>query len=262
MPNDFDPWAGVLSDFSERAGGLTGDNYHAYHDLSHFSRHVMGYENPEYREPSQFIERIYSTLQEENDDPILILGPRNSAKSQAATVNYPLWRLGRNPTKRFLLVFAAKEVQGYKFSQQIASVIERNGRYREVFGDLTPKNKETWSMERRTVDRREPPGGIAGASLTFAGFGSNLPSLRADEIIIDDIVTQENAYSQTLQDQIENFVFSTLLPVLEPGGRLIVLGTRWDESDLYSRLLSKWRLALPEKDPRVNLDAILETSLA
>lgn len=252
-------WDGLIEDFADLAGGGSEEIKRSRQDLAFFSEYIMGYESADYRPPSDFLGDIYETLQFSDEKRILILGPRNSAKSQATTVNYPLWRLGRNPLMRFLLVFAAKEVQGHQFSNQIASVIERNERYKEAFGDLFPRNAE-WSKDRRTVERQEPPGGLKGASITLAGFGSNLPSMRADEIIIDDIVTQENAYSPTIQDQIESFVFRTLLPILEPEGRLIVVGSRWDSRDLYARLADRWELELPEPDPRINLDAILEAS--
>ena len=260
--NESNEWDDLFGDFADRITGASSDIRRAYNELSFFASHVMGYENPDYKEPSPFIESIYERLQFSEDKELLILGPRNSAKSQAATVNYTLWALGRNPLLRFLIVFAAKDSQGRQFSEQLASVIEKNERYHQVFGELKPGSKDgAWSWDRRTVKRDEPPGGLKGASITLGGLGANLPSMRADIIIVDDLVTGENAYSFAQQNSIENFVFSTLLPILEPEGRLIVVGSRWDNNDLYARLINKWRLEVPEQDPRISLDAILEASL-
>lgn len=254
-------WGDLFDSFSELSGEEAANRTRAYNDLGFFSEYVMGYEDSAYREPSMFLKRIYRLLQFSNDSELLILGPRFSAKSQAVTVNYPLWELGRNPLMRFLLVFAAKELQGRQFSDQIASVIERNERYKEVFGDLTPKsNSVPWSWNSRTVQRQEPPGGLKGASVTIGGLGTNLPSMRADCIIVDDIVTQDNAYSTTRQDEIEAFIFSTLYPILEPEGKMIIVGSRWDDNDLYGRLVTKWNLKIPERDPRIDLDVLRDAT--
>ena len=246
-----------LDQAADNIEGLKGDDRAAYDSLEFFSEYVMGYGSGEYRKPSEFLRKIYSTLQHSVEKYLLILGPRGSAKSTAVTVNYVCWSLGRNPLLRFLLVFAAKDTQGKPFSNQIAGVIENNDRYKKIFGELAPTDAGTpWSADARTVKRPEPPGGLKDSSITIGGIGSNLPSKRADEAILDDLVTADNAYSQIKQDAIESYVFQTVFPILVPGGRRIIVGSRWDERDLYSRVATKWGLTMPQPDYEIDLDML------
>lgn len=255
-----DPLAEALDDFVQDVEGLKDDDLHAYEDLEFFSRYVMGYDNPDFKSNSTFIKQIYEHLQYTDERNNLFLGPRNSAKSTAVTINYVAWKIGHNPLIRFLLCFAAKETQGYPFSRQLAQIIESNQRYVKIFGELRPKSHTTkWSDEERTVERREPPGGMKDATISICGFGSNIPSKRAEEIIVDDIVTAENAYSPRQQDQIEAFVFQTLRPILVPGGRMIIVGSRWDMRDFYARTADKWGLEIPQPDDDISLTELIQT---
>ena len=250
-----DQFGAIMTAAAETARGLTGDDYRAYNDLAFFSDYVMGYDNTLWVAPSPLLLNIYDHLQNSNNN-MLILGPRYSAKSQG-WVNYVLWTLGRNPLHRFMLVFAAKEMQGFPFSEQIANVIAHNERYRRIFGDLMPEGNTRWTFESRTIRRKEPPGGLKDPSISIVGFGSAVPSRRADTVIVDDIVTQKNAYSPTIQDQIERFVFQSLTPIIGDG-RLIVVGSQWSPIDLYSRLIKKWGMKVPEIDYTLDLDYIVD----
>lgn len=247
----------ALDQFAEQVEGLKGDEKAAYENLEFYADYVIGYGNPDYARPSRFLKRIYNRLQYSEDTDFVVLGPRESAKSQAVSVTYTTWKIGRNPLVRFLMCFASKEVQGYPFSTQLANIIEFNERYKDIFGVLRkPGSKNKWSTDERTVDRIEPPGGLKDATISIVALGSAVPSKRADELVVDDIVTPENAYSKILQDKIESFLFTGLFPILTPRGRRIIIGTRWDLKDLYGRLEERWNLHFPPPDPTVNLDLL------
>ena len=252
--------SGMFEEFAASVEGLKGDDKAAYDNLEFYADHVLAWENPEYVPSSSFQKRIYNELQYSNERSFLILGPRGSAKSNSVTVAYTTWKIGRNPLIRFLMCFAAKEQQGYPFSRQIATIIENNERYKRIFGELhKPSSKNRWADEERTVDRKEPPSGLKDATISIVGFGSNIPSKRADEAVVDDIVTEDNAYSDTLQTKIESFVISSLFPILIPGGRRIILGSRWDARDFYARIAERWRLTFPDPDQSIDLDNVIES---
>jgi hypothetical protein len=246
QPISGNPVQDMLDKWAENVAGLQGDALAAYENLEFYSEWCMGYENPEYVGNSRFIRRIYQELQYSTEQNFLILGPRNSAKSTAITITYVSWKLGRNPLLRFLLSFAAKETQGYAFSRQLGQIIEDNQRFIEIFGRLKPERPEKWTDEEKIIKRPTPPGGLKDASITVVGFGSSVPSKRSDETICDDLVTQENAYSERIQNQLEAFVVQTLFPISIPGGRRIIVGSRWDANDLYNRMAVRWGLDLPK----------------
>lgn len=237
----------MLAGFAESVEGLKGDALKAYESLDFYSQYVMGWNNPEYSGNSKFISRIYDELQYTNDD-LLILGPRGSAKSTSVSITYTTWAMGRNPLIRILLCFASAEAQGFAFGRQIDAILSKNERYQEVFGLLKPSNPTKWTANEMIVSRREPPGGLKDPTIGIVGLNTNVPSKRADVIILDDIVSMDNAYSPVQRNKTERFVMQTLFPILVPGGRRIVVGSRWDPRDLYNVIAERWGLEIPREE--------------
>lgn len=252
-----DPLSSLADSVANAIMGLTGDDKRAYDDLNFYSDYVMGFRNPEYVEPSPLIRAIYDELQHTDDD-LLILAPRGSAKSTAVTITYVSWALGRNPLLRFLLAFAVKEKQGEAFLRQLKQIIMFNERYIQVFGNLKPPQPEKWDETEIIVRRPTPPGGLKDSSVYICGLGTAVPSKRADIIICDDIVNEENAYSDIQRAHVVRFVYKTLFPILVPGGRKLMVGTTWDPRDLYAYTADAWRLTIPDPDPELDLEKLME----
>lgn len=249
----------MLDRLADQVEGLKGDDLHAYEDLEFFSRYVIGYNNPERRPNSKFLISIYEDLQHTDED-MLILGPRDSAKSESVTVTYTTWMIGRNPLLRFLLSFASIEAQGLAFGRQFDTIFTENERYTRIFGKLKPTIPEKWSATEKIVQRVEPPGGVKDPTIAITGVGASVPSKRCDICICDDLVTQVNAYSPLLRRRVELFVLQTLFPTVVPGGRKIILGSRWDPRDLYGTMIDRWRLKVPDRVP-INLDELIVAQL-
>lgn len=62
---------------------------------------------------------------------------------------------------------------------------------------------------------------------------------RADLVVIDDpIRSREDADSETIRDKTWDWYKSDLYTRLKPGGRIVLIQTRWHEDDLAGRLLA------------------------
>lgn len=232
---------------ADHVAGLKGEDLHAYEDLEFFSRYVMAHGNPEFQGNSKFLKQIYEILQYDTDDA-LILGPRGSAKSTAVSVTYVMWKIGRNPLLRILIAFASMEGQGLAFARQMDTIFTQNDRYIRVFGQLKPQNPVKWTENEKIVIRREPPSGLKDPTLSIVGLGSAVPSKRADIVICDDLVTLQNAYSELLRQQVIRFALQTLFPIVVPGGRRIIVGSRWHEKDFYQYMANQWNMKFPETE--------------
>lgn len=243
--DDEDPFDKLLDEMAERAEGLKGNDKAAYNDLEFYSRYVIGDGDSDYQSNSRLHKNIYAALQYSNDDTA-IFAPRGSGKSQAVSITFTSWSVGRNPLIRILLAFASMEAQGKAFARQLDSIFTRNERYIRIFGELKPRNPVKWDASEKIVVRPEPPGGMKDATITVVGIGSAVPSKRSDLIIGDDIVTADTAYSRVLQDRLEAFWHTTLYPTLVPSGRQIIVGTLWSLGDFYHRLMSNWGHAFPD----------------
>ena len=80
-----------------------------------------------------------------------------------------------------------------------------------------------------------------------AGVGGAITGSRADLCIIDDPVkSREDAQSQRMRDIAHNWFKADLLTRLKPGGRIVLIMTRWHEDDLAGRLLkdekNRWKI--------------------
>ena len=88
-----------------------------------------------------------------------------------------------------------------------------------------------------------------------AGIGGAITGQGADLLIIDDpIKNRQEAESMTYRENIWSEWQDTLSSRLHPGGRVIIIMTRWHEDDLVGRILAK----SPEGWTLINLPAIAE----
>jgi len=163
----------------------------------------------------------------------LILAPRGHGKSTICTVAYPLWRLLRDPELRILIV-SNTQAQAQSFLREIKSHLESNFRVREKFGDMAGK---PWSEDQVNLCLRRRA--AKETNLTAMGVFGPIISRHYDIIILDDVVDEENASSPRQRDRLWNWFYKTLMPCLEPGGELRVIGTRYHFLDLYGRLAER-----------------------
>lgn len=82
----------------------------------------------------------------------------------------------------------------------------------------------------------------AGGGLWAAGAGGPITGRGAHLVVIDDLLKNaEEASSETVLSGLRDWYESTLYTRLEPGGALVVIGTRWGESDFIGYLLDRER---------------------
>lgn len=225
----------------------------ARQELGFFSEYVLGYKNGDHHYEWYDIlqNRLMTAPDADMDSPLIqspigfvhrriaLFAPRNHAKSTAFTVNYSLWKVGNTPNIRILIV-SSTATQAQSFLREIKSTIEKNKHYRRVFGKLFPEDMknpgEKWTnleiIVRRDATHKDP-------TVTAVGAGGAILSKRADIIICDDILSVENTRTAEQRDKIRQWFRDVLMPVLEPDGLLINVGTAWNMEDLLHELMAK-----------------------
>ncbi len=79
----------------------------------------------------------------------------------------------------------------------------------------------------------------AGGEYFAAGVGGSITGRRADLVIIDDPVrSREDAASDAIREKTWDWYKSDLYTRLKPGGRIVLIQTRWHEDDLAGRILA------------------------
>jgi predicted phage terminase large subunit-like protein len=166
----------------------------------------------------------------------LLLIPRGHLKSTLITIGKTLQWIAENPSVRILIANAT-----YSMATAFLSVIKRhltnNSTYKEIFGDLAV-DPEKWSENMITLNQSKTIGGEKEATVFCYGVGGNLVSQHYDKIILDDVVNEDTVNTR---EQIEKTVqfYRMCQPLLEKGGELIIIGTRYREDDLYGWIMDK-----------------------
>ncbi len=174
-----------------------------------------------------------------DNDRLMVMMPPGSAKSTYASKLFPAWFLAQEPN---LSVIGASHTASLAeiFSKDVQRFVRDNA---ATLGyGLATESVERWTTTN-------------GGAYRSAGVGGALTGIRADLGIIDDPVkSRAEADSETYRETTWDWFNSVFRTRLKPGGRMVLIMTRWHMDDLAGRLLSvesdRWRV--------VSLPAIAE----
>lgn len=160
------------------------------------------------------------------------LWPRGSFKSAVFDVGLVCWEIARNPNIR-ICVCSETGKQAKKFVKQAMHIIDSQW-FRDRFG--VHKGK-TWkestgefiSALRTDLHTKEP-------TLLAAGAGEVWTGSHWDLVIMDDVVSQENTKTAEGIETTWSW-FGEMLAQLDPGCRLLMIGTLHHYADLYCKIL-------------------------
>jgi predicted phage terminase large subunit-like protein len=209
--------------------------------LLDFNRYVM----PDWQD-GRHLELIASKLEDIHHGRctrlILSVPPRHG-KSQQAAINFPAWSLGLNPTQKFIVASYAADL-AQRLSREAQRRIESEAYARLFPGTgLNPKNVRAMSgAPLRNVDQWEicdmRTGGPTGGGYKCTGVGGSLTGHGGDVLIVDDpFKNRAEANSPTVRQGVLDWYRSTLRTRLAPGGKIIVIQTRWHPGDLAGYLI-------------------------
>lgn len=196
-----------------------------------FNRDVIGW--PDIYEPLH--KKVCDFVQDNiKKKKLLILLPRGSFKSSMITIGYTLWRIAKNPNERVLISNAVFPM-ACQFLSQIKDHLSKNERFIELYGDLSAA-ADSWREDRITIAREKAYEQKEPTVWAF-GMGSSVVGSHYSLAILDDMVNRENI---TTRDQIEKVInfYKDTLDLVDPSAegkkQVIVIGTTWHQSDLYS----------------------------
>ncbi len=140
---------------------------------------------------------------------IINLPPRHM-KSALASLLYPAWRLGCDPTVKFICISYGDDL-AHDLSAQTRKIM-RSPLYKLIF----PRT----ILDKSAVDHiRTTKGGYRYAT----AVGSDITGFGADEIIIDDPVQPEDALSDRVKQQLRDWVDSSVHTRLNDPSRGVVV---------------------------------------
>lgn len=189
---------------------------------------------------------------------LMVFEPPRHGKSELVSVRFPTWCLGRHPEWKIVQT-------GY--AHDIAATHSRNARavftsdpYVRLFPDVHETTEDRQKKKVRVAAQKQAAhewGTVQRGSYYAVGVGGPLTGKGADIAIIDDPVKDRaEANSDTKRKNVLDWYRSTLRTRIEPGGRIILVMTRWHPDDLAGTLLKEMRESTGEQWRVISLPAI------
>ena len=169
-------------------------------------------------------------------DRLMLLLPPGSAKSTYASLVFPPWWLARFPQSSVIATSHTSSLARH-FGHGVRALVEQHST--RLGYSLDPASRAAHRFRTSS-----------GAEYYATGVRGPITGRRADLILIDDPVkSQAEADSPAAREQLWNWFRSDLTTRLKPGGRIVLIMTRWHPDEIGGRILEgpdPWRtLRLP-----------------
>ena len=152
--------------------------------------------------------------------------PPGSAKSTYGSIVFPAWFMGKGRNRNVILVSHNGDLA--KKHGRRGRQVTRSEEFNKIFDcGLSQESAaaDEWSLTN-------------GSEFMSGGILSGITGHRADLLIIDDPIRgRQDADSGTIREKTLDAYKDDLLTRLKPGGRELIIQTRWHEADLAGGLL-------------------------
>lgn len=180
-------------------------------------------------------------LQNNPDKAQYLLGllPRGHRKSFIIGM-YCCWRIMMNPAITILYYssttdLAEKQLRSIK--QTLDSKIHQ--KLWPTLINPIEGNREKWSSSEICVDSPvRAKEGVRDATVSTAGLTTTTTGAHADLIVLDDLVEPNN--NNPSGRKLVEERYSQMQSILNPGGMIVAVGTRYSPKDLYEQLISTY----------------------
>ena len=161
---------------------------------------------------------------------LLVTIPPRSMKSRYASVAFPAWVLGRNPSAKLICV---------SYSQDLAATHSRAFRQviqSELYRQIFPRAAGSF-IRALEHDLQTQQGGYRLAT----SLGGTVTGIGADYILIDDLMKAQDASYPEARQRARQFVDETLLSRLnsKADGRIVSIQQRLHEDDIVAHFKEK-----------------------
>jgi len=212
-------------------------------NLFYFGKIILDYDKFE-KKPHK---EICDFAQDPKHQKRVDLEPRGVFKTTIFSQTKPIWKIIKNPNIRILLA-SVKLSNCESNLRVIKNHFRNNEKIREIWGDFV--GKETgWATDKLTVTKRTNYK-LKEPTISIAAVGSVEIGPHYDYIVLDDAHDRENSKTEYQIAEVKEFI-RLLFGLLEPGGEMDIVGTRWHYTDAMSMLLGETEDADEQKIARL-----------
>ena len=198
----------------------------AYDDLIEFCKRMQ----PDYivGKHHRILANMLMDIEKGAKDRVCVNIPPRHGKSQLVSIFYPAWFLGRNPTKKVMMVSHTTDL-AVDFGRKVRNLISTD-EYAQIFPTvklaIDSKSAGRWNTN-------------SGGEYYACGVGSALAGRGADLLLVDDPHSEQdviNGNFSTFEKAYEWYTFGARTRLM-PGGRVAIVQTRWHMDDLTGRVV-------------------------
>ena len=177
---------------------------------------------------------------------LIVNMPPRHTKSEFASYLLPAWMVGRDPKLKIIQATHTAEL-AFRFGRKTKNLIDTE-EYQKIF-------KTTLQEDSKAAGRWETS---AGGEYFAAGVGGAITGRGADLLIIDDPHSEQDAMSRTALDSAYEWYTSGPRQRLQPGGKIVLVMTRWSTRDLTGRLINNQKEPKSDQWHVVEFPAIMD----
>ena len=177
---------------------------------------------------------------------LIINMPPRHTKSEFASYLLPAWMVGREPKLKIIQATHTAEL-AIRFGRKAKNLIDSHD-YSKIF-------KTTLQEDSKAAGRWET---AQGGEYFAAGVGGAITGRGADLLIIDDPHSEQDALSPTAMENAYEWYTSGPRQRLQPGGKIVMVMTRWSTKDLTGMLVKNQSEAKADQWHVVEFPAIMD----
>jgi len=216
----------------------------AQHDFLSFVKTVW----PEFIEGAhhRHIAKKFNDLASGKITRLIVNMPPRHTKSEFASFLLPAWMVGRQPKLKIIQATHTGEL-AIRFGRKAKHLIDSE-EYAKIF-------KTTLQEDSKAAGRWETS---QGGEYFAAGVGGAITGRGADLLIIDDPHSEQDALSPHSMENAYEWYTSGPRQRLQPGGKIVLVMTRWSTKDLTGILLNNQKEVKGDHWEVVEFPAILD----
>ena len=158
---------------------------------------------------------------------IIINIPPRHGKSELTSYLYLAWLMGNHPESKIIQATHTAEL-AMRFGRKVRNLMDSDA-YREVFPDVR------LAADSKAAGRWETN---KGGEYFASGVGGAMTGRGADFLVIDDPHSEQDALSETAMERAYEWYTSGPRQRLQPGGKILLVMTRWSKVDLTAQVLN------------------------
>jgi len=167
-------------------------------------------------------------LEEGNIKRLMVFLPPRSSKSVICSKLFPAWYIGRNPEHEILTVSHSDQLSS-DFGRSVRDIVSTE-QFQDIFRGVALRSDVRAAGKWKTNQ---------GGTYYAAGVRSQIAGRGAHIAILDDVMSEEDSYSDAGRRYIKEWYPAGLRTRIMPNGSILIINTRYHYDDLCGWLLKQ-----------------------